>query len=153
MMLHKKKNNHNNSKHISKEQWLFLFRRIQEINNITRVANAVGIRRQLLSEKYNQWKRYGDDFLKMDNKRPLFTKKEEYVLFLRVLNYKNEVGREFVLNNTVIKIITTKYYNELYVNHKTNEFIVDQEWILDFKRRYGIRTYNLKNFYLQWEIL
>lgn len=152
-MLYKKKNCHYNCKYIGKQQWLFLFSRIEEINNITRVANEVGIRRQLLSAKYNQWKKYGNDFLEMDIKRPLFTKKEEHMLLLRILNYKNEVGSESVLNNTIIKIITTKFYNEIYVNRKTNDFIVDQKWILDFKRRYGIKENNLKSYYLQWEIL
>lgn len=152
-MLSKKKINANNYKFFTKEQWLSLFRRIEEINNITRVANDVGIRRQVLSEKYNQWKKHGDEFLSYGKVETIFTNYEEYMLFRRILDYKNEIRGVAHLSNSVIKKIVIKYYNELMSVRRIKKFKVSKEWIMDFRKRYCIRITSRRSYYMQWEIL
>lgn len=140
-------------KNLTQPEWLMLFKRIEDVRNITEVANATGIRRQILSEKYNLWKKFGDNYLYTKTwSNRIFTETEENELYLRLWNNEIFNERELRFSDSVIERIAASYYKEIQKDRKVKPFKVSLGWIIDFRRRFNISIKSSKCYYLQWEI-
>lgn len=150
----KKKYTTSAHKNLTQKDWLELFKKIQEVRNITEVANGAGIRRQILSEKYNLWKKYGDNYVfsKTWSNR-IFTQEEENELFRMIWNYDGLLDKEQRFSDTVIERVASSYYHMIQHGRKVKPFKVSLGWIIDFRHRFGIKFKSNKSYYLQWEII
>lgn len=141
-------------KNLTQKDWLLLFDRIEEVRNITEVAHQTGIRRQILSEKYNLWKKYGNEYLYSKTwSNRIFTQEEECELFLEIWNYDYTTDDSQKFCDSVIEKLATEFYNKVSKQRATKPFKVSLGWIIDFRHRFGIKFGASKSYYLQWEIV
>lgn len=154
MKANKKKYTTSAHKNLTQKDWLALFERVQEVRNITEVANDTGIRRQILSEKYNLWKKYGSDYLYSKTwSNRIFTQEEENELFLQIWNYDSSSAKSPMFCDSVIEKLATEFYNKISRERTVKPFKVSLGWIIDFRHRFGIKFRSTKSYYLQWEII
>lgn len=141
-------------RYYSKEDWITIFRAIENNSCILSMSRKTGIRRQIISQKYKMWKKMGDNYFECSlwsNK--IFTKEEELDLIQQIWNLPKSSIRGQLFSDATIAETALKFYNEVKRNRKMKPFKASQGWIMDFRKRYGIKIKDSKCYYYAWEVL
>lgn len=139
---------------LTQADWVDIFKSLDEKNNMGEIMEKTGLRKQVLTEKYALWKKHGENYLYSkcwSNK--IFTHEEELKLFMIIWNYEDLTAKEQKFSDSVIERLANKFYQYVKSYRNVKPFKASVGWIIDFRRRFGIRFNSSKSYYHKWEIL
>lgn len=151
---HKQSYRSGRQRYFSREDWISIFKAIENNSSILSMSRKTGIRRQIISQKYKMLKSMGDSYFECSLwSNRIFTKEEELLLMQQIWNLPKSNIRGKLFSDATIGEAALNFYNDVKRHRKMKPFKASQGWIVDFRKRYGIKIRDDKCYYYAWEVL